>query len=167
MTHVTIREVENGDLCVQPVFEQMECRREAIRSRAFELFELRGGDPGHATEDWLKAERELLGWPPLETQESDSEFEFHVPLDDFEVSQVEIVVTPWQIIVHARADMAGTGDEPDAPQARQAPKHVYRRIELAQPINTDRTSATLEQGTLRITAPKVQETLRHAAAVGA
>ena len=31
-----------------------------IRARAYELFEQRGGEPGHHVEDWLQAEAELL-----------------------------------------------------------------------------------------------------------
>ncbi|MGH7699383.1 MAG: DUF2934 domain-containing protein [Gemmatimonadales bacterium] len=34
---------------------------EAIRRRAYELFEQRGGEPGHEHEDWARAERELRG----------------------------------------------------------------------------------------------------------
>jgi Protein of unknown function (DUF2934) len=33
---------------------------EAIRARAYRLFELRGQEPGHAMDDWLQAEREIL-----------------------------------------------------------------------------------------------------------
>jgi hypothetical protein len=33
--------------------------QEAIARRAYELFLERGGQPGHHTEDWLAAEREL------------------------------------------------------------------------------------------------------------
>jgi hypothetical protein len=32
---------------------------DAIRARAYELFERRGGEPGHELDDWLEAEREL------------------------------------------------------------------------------------------------------------
>ncbi len=31
----------------------------AIRVRAYELFERRGGEPGHELDDWLEAERQL------------------------------------------------------------------------------------------------------------
>jgi hypothetical protein len=34
--------------------------RDAIANRAYELFLARGGVHGHATEDWLAAENELL-----------------------------------------------------------------------------------------------------------
>ena len=33
---------------------------ELIRARAYSLFELRGQQPGHALDDWLQAEREIL-----------------------------------------------------------------------------------------------------------
>lgn len=32
-----------------------------IRQRAYELYERRGGAPGHEQEDWARAERELRG----------------------------------------------------------------------------------------------------------
>ena len=34
---------------------------EQIRSRAYELYEQRGREDGHHEEDWLAAEREILG----------------------------------------------------------------------------------------------------------
>lgn len=33
---------------------------EAVRLRAFELFETRGREDGHALEDWLQAKEEVL-----------------------------------------------------------------------------------------------------------
>ena len=32
---------------------------ELIRRRAYDIFEVRGGQPGHEVEDWLQAEREI------------------------------------------------------------------------------------------------------------
>lgn len=34
---------------------------EKIRQRAYQLYEQRGRDNGHAEEDWLRAEREVKG----------------------------------------------------------------------------------------------------------
>ena len=34
-------------------------REQEIRNRAYELYLLRGAEPGHELEDWLQAEREL------------------------------------------------------------------------------------------------------------
>ncbi len=43
---------------VAPVDRRVE---EAIRQRAYELFEARGGQDGYELEDWLRAEEELSG----------------------------------------------------------------------------------------------------------
>ena len=43
--------------------------RDAIAVRAYELFVARGREHGHALEDWLRAEHELLsGAPPTDRQ---------------------------------------------------------------------------------------------------
>jgi len=34
---------------------------ERIRQRAHEIYLARGGEPGHDLDDWLQAEREILG----------------------------------------------------------------------------------------------------------
>ena len=38
-----------------------------IERRAYEIYLVRGGTDGHAVDDWLQAEKELLG-PPAEIQ---------------------------------------------------------------------------------------------------
>ena len=156
MPQITIEKVKDEDLKTQPIFAQIERRLEDVRRRAFELFESRGCEAGREVEDWLQAEREVLGWPPLETQENDREFQFQVPLDDFDVSQVTVLVTPSEIIVHAKTEAESKSEDADAHSAEFASKEVYRRIELPQPIKTDRTKATFDKGTLRITAAKAE-----------
>ena len=42
------------------VEQEDECLREAVRRRAYELYELRGKENGHDLEDWLQAESELV-----------------------------------------------------------------------------------------------------------
>jgi hypothetical protein len=34
-----------------------------IRERAYQLYESRGSEPGHADQDWFRAERELANQP--------------------------------------------------------------------------------------------------------
>ena len=161
MSYIWIEKVACGDPKAKPIFVRIERRIEDVRRRAFELFELRGRHPGRELEDWLRAEREILGWPPLETQESDREFAFQVPFDDFDVSQVTIVVTPTEIIVQATTE-AEWMPEHAAKRSDPGGLEVYRRIELSQPIQSERTNATFDQGTLRITAAKAKQRIHQA-----
>jgi hypothetical protein len=36
--------------------------REQIEARAHEIYLSRGAEPGHELDDWLQAEREIMGW---------------------------------------------------------------------------------------------------------
>ena len=41
-----------------------ELTEEIIRLHAYQLFQKRGCEPGHALEDWLQAEAEVMGMKP-------------------------------------------------------------------------------------------------------
>ncbi|HEU5401443.1 MAG TPA: DUF2934 domain-containing protein [Terriglobales bacterium] len=43
----------------QPIRQAPQNMEEAIRSRAYELYEQRGHDDGHDIDDWLRAEEEV------------------------------------------------------------------------------------------------------------
>jgi HSP20 family molecular chaperone IbpA len=172
MPHIVMEKMNDGDLKAQPIFAQIERCQEDVRRRAFELFELRGCEPGQDVEDWLQAEREVLGQLPLETKEDDREFEFQVPLDDFDVSQVTVIVTPSEIIVHAKTEAERQAEETEALAAQFAAnkfagREVYRRIELPQPIEIERTGAVIDSGTLRIKAAKAKARMDETATVAA
>ncbi len=36
--------------------------QEKIETRAHEIYLARGAEPGHELDDWLQAEREIMGW---------------------------------------------------------------------------------------------------------
>jgi hypothetical protein len=42
------------------VREGMDVREQAVRKRAYEIYEQRAGAPGSPVEDWLQAESEIL-----------------------------------------------------------------------------------------------------------
>ena len=153
MAHITLHKIENGDLSALPVLEQTERVQEDIRRRAFSLFEQRGCEPGHEIEDWLKAEEELRNWPPLQTHESDSAYEFELPLEDFSLNLVQVIVTPSKILVYAKNQGPNRAEDGIS-------QDLYRRIELPQPINLDATTATLDTGVLHITTAKAGRSSR-------
>jgi Protein of unknown function (DUF2934) len=47
------------------MIERKELSEEAIAHRAYEVYVLRGGEPGTDVEDWLRAEKELAD--PIDT----------------------------------------------------------------------------------------------------
>jgi len=154
MSSVPIQKVENGDLTFQPIFEQIAKRLEDVRRRAYELFQSRGCEPDREIEDWLQAERDVLGWPALETQENEKQYEFRVALAGLDAKDVEVFASSQEIIVHAQARVKKERSETGMKSAEFATDEVYRRINVPHPIELDRVKATLDNGTLRITAAK-------------
>lgn len=53
------RQLENDPLTTAPAAAEPAIIEDEIARRAYELFEERGGAPGHELDDWLTAEREV------------------------------------------------------------------------------------------------------------
>lgn len=168
MSNIAVEKVANGERSL-PVFKAMNDLIGRIRERAFALGSQRGFGDGHALEDWLTAEREFC-WPASELKEGKDDFALSVALPGFEPGDVSVTATPREIIVHAKYEH--TKKEPAAKDEKTVcwsefrSDDVYRRIELNQDINVEKITATLKDGMLSVTAPKI-ETAKAAPAAAA
>jgi HSP20 family molecular chaperone IbpA len=154
MSNVAIQKVDDQAPKTQPVFAEIGKRLEGVRRRAFELFERRGCELGHAVEDWLKAEHEVFGWPAAEMAEKDKEYELQLALPGFDAKELQVTVSPLEVIVHAETKSEKKSEEPSVIWTEFSSNDVYRRFEMPQPIDVEKTRAILDKGILRITAPK-------------
>jgi len=147
MTQITVHQAESGKAAVaNPFFAKVEKALEAVRRRAFELFEKRGGAPGGELGDWLEAEQELFFVPRAEMTEDDRSFTMKMETPGFESANVEVIALPREILVEAKAEKR----EKSAAET----KCLYRRFELSVPIDARKVHATLDKGQLTIEAPK-------------
>ena len=158
MTNVAVQKVKKVGSEPLPIFETIEKRLDQVRRRAFELFEKRGYELGHEIDDWLKAEHAVFGWPAAELAEKDGKYEAQITLPGFESKEVQVTATPSEIIVHAETKHEKKVEEPKVLWTEFGSNDVYRRFELPTPIDVDKTSATLDNGMLRIIAAKAPAT---------
>ena len=154
MSRVAITKVNDKSTSV-PIFDEMARRFEAVKRRAFEFFEQRDRQAGHDLEDWLKAERELLGWPATELDEKNGIYELQIALPGFESKDVEVTVTPKEIIVHAAAEHDKETKKGNVLWTEFGASDVYRCFETPKPVEVDKVTARLENGLLRIHAPEI------------
>jgi HSP20 family protein len=154
MANVAIQKVENMGGKPLPIFEAIEKRLDDVRQRAFGLFEQRGYELGHQLDDWLKAEHEVFGWPAAELTEKDGKYEAEITLPGFDPKEVQVTATPSEIIVHAETKHEKKIEKPNVLWTEFGSNDVYRRFELPARIDVDKTSATLDNGLLHITAAK-------------
>jgi len=153
MSHVQIQRDADGERTL-PVFQELADRLDAVRERAFALFSRRGGQPGHELEDWVTAEREVLGWPVAELKERNGSYEVDVTLPGFSPKDIEVTATPNEMIVHAVSTTDRSGEDSRVLWSEFGQQEIYRRIDLPIAINADKVSASLDHGVLHLKAPK-------------
>lgn len=155
MSAVAIQKVNSASKQTLPIFEAIEKQFEAVRRRAFDLFEKRGCQNGQELDDWLKAERELMGAPATELSEKDGVYRLTVALAGFEGKDVEVIATPVEVILHAEASEKTPGKAGSDLDAGVSKSEVYLRMEMPGAIDTEKVEAKFEKGVLQITAPMV------------
>ncbi len=155
MPQVEVAKVNDVEKKTLPVFGEISKRLEEVERRAFDLFEKRGGEPGHELDDWFQAEHELFGWPETELTEKNGGYEIGIRLPEFETKDVEVTATPNEVIVHAATKKEKKTQKGDVLRTEFGSNDVYRRFEIPIAINVDQVTAKFDNGVLEIKAPKI------------
>ena len=159
MTEITVRKVSTLDDRTLPVFAEMDRLMHEIGRRAGVFAAARSYGAGDALDDWLRAEREVC-WPVAELAERGKDFQLSIALPGYESPDIEVTVTPREIIVHANRARQRLEEGPTKEAAicwsEFRSDDVYRRIEFPTSIDVDHVKATLRHGMLHVTAPKAR-----------
>jgi HSP20 family molecular chaperone IbpA len=162
MSSVVVQRIEETDHRTIPVFEDLDRLLDKVQQRAYELFEQRGATLGRELDDWLTAERETLGCPAAEVADCGKDYQIQIALAGYDPGEIEVAVTPREILVHAEhRDQAGQlTAEPEQErrilwsELSPGSSNIYRDFELPQEVDIEHVAAELNKGLLTITAPK-------------
>ena len=152
MANITIQKILNET--PPAISQELSSIFDEIRNRAFDLFERRGSAPGQEVNDWIQAEKELFFVPQAELSETDAEFKITVAVPGYEAANVQITAQPNEILLRGNAGERIEKNDEKVSYSEFAEKSMYRRFPLAAPIDVKRTTATIENGILTVTAPK-------------
>lgn len=152
MADMSINRVSSTGDRTLPVFGEADRLLDEIRLRAFSLFARRGFREGGALEDWLAAEREVC-WPNAELAEREKDFIIDVAIPGFEAGEIDMTVTPRELIIHARKSVESNDERKGQHSLRR--REVYRRIDLPEDVDVKNVTSTLKDGMLSVTAPKL------------
>jgi HSP20 family molecular chaperone IbpA len=155
MPQIAITKVNDSEKKTLPVFGEIAKRLQGVQRRVFDLFEKRGGELGHELEDWFKAEHELFGWPAAELTEKDGSYELEMTLPGFELKDVEVTATPNEVIVHAATEKESKTKKDNVLWTEFGSNDVYRLFDVLNAINVDQVTAKLDNGVLKVNAPKI------------
>jgi HSP20 family protein len=156
MSQLDVKKVAAPDDKSLPIFTEFEQLAERIRLQAYNLFAHRGAGDGHALDDWLAAERQLC-WPAAELTERNDEYVLDVALAGFEPTEIEVTATPREILIKGRHENEqSAGDESKVRWSELRSRNAFRRVGLPTSVDVEKISASIENGLLKIVAPKAR-----------
>jgi len=151
MNKLSVRYLAPDDPDAASLLESLNKIQEAIRQRAFGMFEERGATQGSEREDWLRAESELVWLPSAETMEDDKEFRLHLIVPGLEAKDLQITAMPDAVVVQAKPRSKETNA---VPFRELRDRKLFRRFHFDEAIDPARTEASLNKGILEIVASK-------------
>jgi HSP20 family molecular chaperone IbpA len=145
-----------------PVFGEVEEALDAVRRRAYEVYEERGRSPGGDLDDWLQAERELFFVPHADLHESEKGFRVTISAPGFDAGDIDVIASSRELLVEAKNERRLEPRRDSMRAGALESRILYRRFDLAAPIEPDQVTARIDEGSLTIDAPK-QAILRNRA----
>ena len=139
---------------------QMQQLQLAIARRAYELFELRGGEHGHDWEDWFRAESEILRPVSVAFSEMDGHSSVCVNVLGFKPDELTVSVEPRRIMVLGQKQINLTESELAAEYIRSFPDQIMRVIDLPIEIDPANTIIEIHEGMLKFELVKTEPQTR-------
>lgn len=139
------------------LFDQMEGTFNALTRRAYEIFESNGRTFGRDLENWFQAEKELLHPVPVNITESDESFEVKAEVPGFNEKEIEISVQPGRLTITGKRETKKEEKKGKTVCEESCSDQILRMVDLPSEIETSKVTATLKNGVLELTLPKVAE----------
>jgi len=141
------------------VFDEIQDTFNAISRRAYEIFEGSGSSIGRDLEHWFEAERELLHPVHVSIEEFDDSFAVSAEVPGFSEKELEINLEPRRITITGKRETKKEGKKGKTVYTERCSDQILRIVELPVDIETEKVNATLKNGVLEFTIPKVAKAL--------
>jgi len=155
MHKVQVHQIHDKKKADLPLFQGLNQKLADVRQRAFDFFQARNPDTGNSLEDWFRAEKEVFGDCAAEFSDIGKAYEMRVTLPGFAAKNVDVTVSPDEVVVHARTNQKHEHSDKSVVWSEFESRDVLRSFQLPGAVEDGTVAATLEDGILRIVAPKV------------
>ena len=134
------------------IFDELNRLHQEVNRRAFELFRNRGPLWDSPLADWLNAERELVWKPAVEVRQKDNQFEVLAAVPGVEAKDLDVQVTPEDILIKAEVDHEHTAEEGAVHLCEFKCGKLFRSVHFPEKIDPNSVKAEYRNGMLRLTA---------------
>jgi HSP20 family protein len=139
----------------QAIYNRMNELYDAISRRAFELFEGNGRVVGRDLDHWFQAESELLHPAHVRIRESEDAITIEAEVPGFSANEVQLSLEPRRLTISGKKQSSGGGKKGNVLYSERCSSELMRSVELPVEVNSSRATATLNNGILELTAPKM------------
>ena len=136
-------------------FELAQELSDLISCRAYELFESKGFAHGHDREDWLQAASEILLNVPVDVKETEAGLTIRADVPGFSEKDLEVRVAPHSVCITGERQQPSEQDEVKTVYSERRSNRIFRVLNLASEIDTEKMNATVADGVLEIKLLKV------------
>jgi len=137
------------------LFDQMEETFNALARRAYEIFDGNGRILGRELDNWLQAERELLHPVALNITETDEAFTVKAEVPGFTEKEIEVAVEAGRVTITGQRESSKEEKKGKTVCSECRSDQVLRIVNLPAEVEADKVTATLKNGVLELTLPKV------------
>ena len=139
----------------QAIYNRMNELYDAISRRAFELFEGDGGISGRELDHWFKAEAELLHPAHVQVNESDDAIIVEAEVAGFNANELQLSLEPRRLTISGKKQSSTEEKKGNVLYSERCSNELLRSVELPVEVNVSRAKATLNNGILELSAPKL------------
>ena len=137
------------------LFDQIDETFNALARRAYEIFDGNGRVFGRDLDNWLQAERELLHPMALNITETDQAFTVKAEVPGFTEKEIEVAVEQGRLTITGQRESSKEERKGKTICAESSSDKILRIVDLPSEIDRDKVAATLKNGVLELTLPKV------------
>jgi HSP20 family protein len=137
------------------IFDQLQDTFNAISCGAYEIFDANGRAFGRDLEDWFQAERELLHPVHVSIEELDDSLAVKAEVPGFSEKELEINVEPRRVTITGKREAKKEEKKGKTLYAERCSDQILRIVHLPTDIEADKVTATLKNGILELTMPKI------------
>lgn len=140
---------------------------ELIARRAYGIYEGRGHVDGHAVEDWLQAESEVLATVCVGFMELNGDLSVDIGITASELPHLQVAIEPFRLIVSGKRNIQDGQAIPAEQCQRLRPVEIFQEVNLPVQVEPARARATFSNGLLEVRIPKAVKKVRFIAAKAA
>lgn len=140
---------------IEKFFDTMKDFTESVAKRAYEFFEARGREFGHDMEDWLRAEKELMRRVPVEIKDTEQNVIVRAEVPGFNASDIKISVDGRQLMLSGKVETKTEEKKEETVYNERRSNQFYRSLTLPSNVDATKATASIKDGMLELTLPKV------------